>query len=234
MKNINDIFIPTSVIGYHNGFYNDDIFINTELSKEHAMLYMIAQFYENKLINRQKLVAMFKNLKNGKLNRKINTFKCRITNEWFDSTGMYYILGKTYYDTLVKTRKANDLPLAKFLEYLNLYTNMKKNYNIDLVYFEYVEPLINMEKYDILNDFGLFSNELISFKTAQSRYDLSNKYKLFYSGCRCTCEEDERRNYERRYRPDEKEVKNEAKITLNNLKTHQRNPKNKLLVGDMC
>ena len=91
---------------------------------------------------------------------------------------MYDILLDVYNE--VCERK--DIELDVFLKYLNLYLNKNKNYCIDFVYFNLVEPLIKRFRYDNslakLRSFGASEMDLsiVTYEEADRTRDLSSGY----------------------------------------------------------
>jgi len=167
---------------------------STPTDIEFDTILLISFLHHYKKINDEKLKAMFKSLREGKLLRRINTYHCKINGKWYNDESMSSILLECYHELCPK----EDMTLEAFLKYLNLYYNKNKNYCIDVVYFSYIEPFIErFEQYpnkQIIKGFGVATDvEILTFEQADDRYDLSLGF------CCEDCDGDERQYKENRY-----------------------------------
>jgi hypothetical protein len=206
----------------YNSFYNNTHIENTDIT-----VLLISLLHHNGKINDEKLNAMFSSLRKGKLLRRINTYHCKINDQWYNDTDMFSILMDVYSNVSL----SKEMTLEIFLGYLNRYHNKNKNYCLDVVYFNYIEPLINNVEsyphYNILKNFDVLEGEVLTYEDALEKKDL---------GCGFCCEDcdgdynDYKRNrYQYYYKEDMvKKLKEKSKAYLVDMKTHHKNPYERL------
>lgn len=116
---------------YYTAYFKD--------SKIEALLIIIF-LHKNEKISREKMVAMFRNLREDKLLRKVNTHHCKINNKWYSDEGMLTILKDAFKDVCCGKY---EMDLEEFVSYyISLYLNKPKNYCVDWVMTEIVEPVV--------------------------------------------------------------------------------------------
>ena len=111
-------------------------------------------------------MAMFTSIRADKFCRHVNTYHCRINDKWYSGENMLTILKDAFSFVMfpMKTRIDFEMELDEFLKYLNLYLNKNRNYCIDFLQSEIVEPIIDNFKhsagrhYGILESFGISSD----------------------------------------------------------------------------
>jgi hypothetical protein len=140
---------------------------NYVIEDRNIILLIIIHLHINKKINDVKLKASFKNYRNRTLNRLVNTYHCRINNKWYNDEQM-----KTIYLDIYEDIEKKDLTIEQVLPYINLLLNKNKNYCIDFIYKQYVEPISSLTYYsygevlEIFDSFKIKGIELISFEDA--------------------------------------------------------------------
>jgi hypothetical protein len=152
---------------------------HSTLEQSNIAFIIIVALHEAGRINDERLKAMLKSLKAGTLLRKINTYHCKINDRWYTDELMYNILLDVYWE--IDTKKL-PIPVSDFLEYINLYLNKKKNYCIDHLYHEFVEPYIdNIESPGngwLIKTFNIpgLDTAYISYEEADRKYGLGSGY----------------------------------------------------------
>lgn len=214
-----------SAIDHWNNY--DTYYSNTEIDKTDVAVLLISMLHLEGKINDDKLNAMFASLRKKTFLRGINTHYCKINSKWYSDTDMFSIIMDVYSNmTLTK-----EMTLDMFLKYLNKYHNKNKNFCLDVMYFNYIEPLIdNLDTYphyQILKGFDVLDGEVLSYE------DADNKYSLGQGHCCEDCDGDyeqyKQSRYEYYYKNDMiKTLKTKSKVYLLNLKTHQKNPIDRL------
>jgi hypothetical protein len=134
-------------------------------SDEKKLFLVISLLHINGFINNDSIKSLFKNLREGKLNRRINTYYSKITKEWYDYERIYNIYNDIFsnltnpksasvilrLERINKLRKINGLEpkiyktylsFEETLKYLNLFLNKNRNFCIDHLYYEYISPSI--------------------------------------------------------------------------------------------
>lgn len=228
------MIIPTNIItsltkSSPHSFVDVYYYNNSGISNENVILVLLSMLHFNDKINDDKLKAMFKGLRNGTLLRGLNTHHCKINNKWYNDISMFNVLVEAYNEVCPK----NDMKLNDFLKYLNLYYNANKNYCINKVYSDFVEPLISnfesLYSYDILINFGVIEiSELYNFDTANDK-GLGLDLGYCCEDCDGNREQYKRSRYDY-YHKDSmiKNVTDKFKSLLLANKTHNKNPHEKL------
>ena len=136
------------------------------LSHEHVVLIMIIFWHKNNLISRERMISMFKNLREGKLLRKINTYHCPINDTWHSDESMYTVLKEVFFDTY-KKMTVTTMELEEFIKYVQLYDSKPRNYSIDYIYTNIVRPFIDRYKYDSNPSFEQLKSFDINFSDVE-------------------------------------------------------------------
>ena len=163
---------------------------------------------------------MIKSLRKDTLIRKINTYHCTINDKWYNGEGTFGIFCEAYEDVCKRT----DLSIEEFLPYLQLYTNKNRNYCLNFIFYEYIEPLLNNIKgyYEprILRSFNLkhLEDTVLTYEEADRKYQLGSGY------CCEDCDGDYTQYKKNRYHYNYEiyNIKKAAKLfidELNSLKT---------------
>ncbi len=121
---------------------------------EDIHLYLIVTFlYHNGIINRKKLLSVYKSCKEGTLERRIKIHHCKINNKWYDDESMYNIYVDVYKDFRVQIKEIdfNDL-----IPTLLLYNSKSKNYCIDWFFYIIIKPIL--DKYNNILSYGFFDD----------------------------------------------------------------------------
>lgn len=165
------------------------------ISERDIILLILIHLHIAKKINDAKLKALFKNYRKGILDRYVKNYYCSINDKWYNEERMIDV----YLDIYHKIPK-KDLTLEEVLPYINLLLNKNKNYCIDFIYKQIVEPIIyNIDIYrmDTINIFNSLEIEKDGEFVSITRYE--DAVGLGYGYC---CEEHDgdyeeykRRNY---------------------------------------
>jgi len=197
---------------------------------------MLCILFHNKKISRERFVArmkqydvLAKNSSSPMICRRLGTYKSEILDRWYNDTSLTAV----YVDEVVETCNSTDLKIEDYLKYLNIGFNRNRNYCVDYIAFNIFKKIIHhWDKnwaYDFLTRCGLKDLNLsyISFEEADRRYDLSFGY------CCDDCDGCLRQYKESRYhflyeKDSEGELRNAFKDAFLSMKTHLKNPKEKL------
>jgi hypothetical protein len=134
------------------------------LEDRNTILLIIIHLHIDKKINDAKLKALFKNYRNGTLTRHINTYYSKVNDRWYNDEPM-----RNIYLDIYEFMPKKDLSLEQVLPYLNLLLNRNKNYCIDFIYKQYVEPIANSiyfihnNQIDLIESLKLIEIDLTSF-----------------------------------------------------------------------
>lgn len=134
--------ISSKLILDYRDYYNNHIPFGK--SENNKTLFLIILFlYHNKVINRQRFLALSKQIKENKMDRRVNTFHCTINDKWYNDETILYI----YLDVFSNKKISKlDIPFEEALPILQLHTGKNKNYTIDWFFYEFIQPII--EKYE--------------------------------------------------------------------------------------
>jgi len=120
-----------------------------------TLLLILIFLYKAEKINRQRFLALSKQIKENKMDRRVNTFHCTINDKWYNDERMLDI----YLDVLHTLAPNIEIDFKDFLPYLMLHTGKGRNYTIDWFFYEYIEPLINYYEscgsYFSVNEWGI-------------------------------------------------------------------------------
>lgn len=125
-NNFKDAIIPIEVLNSY------------KITDENKLFLLLVVFHRNKLISDHSLKDLFANLREGKLNRRVGTFKCKLNNVWYNDESILNI----YIDVLSNVRDTT-VPMSDFLQYVNRYLNKPRNYCIDYIIGNYVLPFFD-------------------------------------------------------------------------------------------
>jgi|GEM_PF-5481418 len=132
------------------------------IKDKNIILLIIIHLHIEKKINYVNLKALFKNYRNGILERNVKTYHCHINDEWYYGEPM-----RDVYLNLYEDMPKKDLTIEQVLPYLNLLLNKNRNYCIDFIFKQYVEPIANSIYYsyraDLIESFKLFKIDETSF-----------------------------------------------------------------------
>lgn len=208
--------IPKEAPGWnYNPVYYPDI--NSKL----VLFLIITHLHLQNKINDAKMKAMFSSLKKGTLQRKVNTYHCKINDKWYNDEGMFGILCEAYNEVCVR----KDLDIETVLTYLNKFLNANRNYCINYIYIEFIVPLFSNlgdeKSVKLLKTFELknFNVNYVSYEEADRNGYLSSGYCC--SDCDGCLGEYKRSRYNYRYNQPSniKEMKQYFIDYLNSLKT---------------
>lgn len=73
---------------------------NSYISNQNNLFILVSLFHINGFINNESLSALFKNLKEGRLNRNVNTYRSNITKEWYNDESIYEIFSDVFWKML--------------------------------------------------------------------------------------------------------------------------------------
>ena len=144
---------------------------NVATERKNEMFVLLSLLHINGFINDSSLHANFKNLREGKIIRRINTYHSKINNKWYNDdsvTDIYESIlndminlknpkARLNFERANKLRLLNGLAPKKFkteltfeesLKYLNLYLNKNRNYCIDHLFHEFIKPNILKFEYN--------------------------------------------------------------------------------------
>ena len=171
------------------------LYRNAAQNGTNNMFIIVCLLHANGFINNESLNARFKQLKEGKLLRRVNTYRSNITKEWYNDETMLDIFEDVFdtkmnpksgkerlrLDRLNKLRILKGLNAKTFktelsfdetMKYLNLYLNRCRNYCIDHLFFEFIKPNIEKFEYGTTN-----LNELFNYDF--SILERNNSYSSF-------------------------------------------------------
>lgn len=214
---INSQVIPKETCSYWS---------NNTPTDEATLFLIIAFLHKQSKISYERAKAMFNSLRKGTLNRKINVYHSPITDKWYDNTGMLSILVETFSEI----GSPDFLHEEEWLKYTNLYLNKNKNFCIDWIYFEIIEPIINRNyDLDILKTFDVdVKGGFISYEEADNQGRLDSGYCC--RDCDGCLGEYKRSQYETYYKVSDTHLRKAFKDYLFSIKTPSalKNPKERL------
>jgi hypothetical protein len=217
----NELLASVNLSTGRSGWYSN----SSNVEDKALSVIMLCILYHNKKISRASFLARMQ-VDNT---RKIGTYKSKVLNEWFQDLQMVNILILE-----AETCTEQNLTFEQYFTYLNLGMNRGRNFLVDFLVFSIFEPMLNrLGSYDtdkvfnFINASKVIEIEPMTYEYADSHYDLS-------SGWCCDdcdgCESSYKRSkYEHYYKTDENEVKEQLKKAFLPLKTHLKNPQDKLI-----
>jgi len=85
---------------------------NSYISNENNLFIVISLLHVNGFINNESLAALFKRLKDGKLNRYVNTYRSNITKEWYNDESIYEVYSDVF-ETMLSPKGKEKLKLER-------------------------------------------------------------------------------------------------------------------------
>jgi hypothetical protein len=155
MENTTKMKISPKLITDFRDVYNNYSFTNFGHSENNRTLLLIISFlYHSEKINRARFLALSKQIKENKMDRRVNTFHCTINDKWYTDERTLNIYLDVFYnpnaDTMVSAVKGkilwHDVDFKDILPILMLHTGKNKNFTIDWLFYEFIQPIL--EKYE--------------------------------------------------------------------------------------
>jgi hypothetical protein len=130
-----------------------DSLLDNYLEDNDKLFLLVVALHYNKIIDDAKFAGKMKSLREGKLNRRINTYHCNINNEWYSDDRMVNVLE----DVWIKSKVVkNNIPLKTFLIYINKLLNKPQNYCVNYCYTQFIKPIV--ERYNV-RSYGSWDND---------------------------------------------------------------------------
>lgn len=203
-------------------------YISNISDKDISLLMLCILLHNNKISQKSFTNKLKTYFINDQLKRHINTYKSKVNDKWYQDEKITNI----FIDEVENTCIEKNLTIEQYIKYLNIGLNKNKNYCIDLISFNVIKPILNNINniYNFKSEFNLNEIEYIptNYYETDKIYDLSSGY----------CCEDHDGDYET-YKQNKykyyyeqnsiKEISNIFKNILLKYKTHNKNPKDKLL-----
>lgn len=127
-----------------------DLIGENKLDADTTVFLITVFLHINNIINREKMIAIFKGLREKTFIRKIKTYHSNINDKWYEDTDTFDIM-LSVFNNYKNSLKYDAIIVEEFLKYINLYLNKKRNYCINFIYCEIVYVLIELfeceEKY---------------------------------------------------------------------------------------
>lgn len=114
------------------------------LGADTSAFLIISFLHLNGVISYEKLIGMFKSLRDKKMLRHVNTFHSKINNKWYSDEHMINIL---YDIDATSNTPITEMDFSKLLYYTNLYLNKNRNYCIDFIFSEILKPIVSFLSY---------------------------------------------------------------------------------------
>lgn len=163
-------------------------------SNENKIFLVISLLHANGIINNDSINSLFKNLRKGKLNRTVNTYRSNINKQWYNYENIYDIYDDILDDMINpkspkailrlerinKLRRINGLEPKSYktflnfeevMKYLNLFLNKNRNFCIDHLFNEYIKPAIRQSEYSISYINNMFDYDFSYFERTNSYSD---------------------------------------------------------------
>ena len=175
---------------------------HSQLDQDNYILLILFFLFHSEIISRDKFVGMLRRHEKKLLLRKIGTHHCKINNKWYQDTGSRTMLVEAFWDV---SGRVKPMEFEDVIKYTNLYLNKPRNYCIDWLETNIINPLLedynqtNLTK--IVRSFGVLpENDVLTFEEADQKYNLSSSYCC--KDCDGCLGEWKRREYERYYMHD--------------------------------
>jgi len=220
------------IVELHRDYYARTDF---DIDDQDISILLLVLLYHNKKITTQQLCCYFKKYNelddksNKMLSRRINTYHSKINDKWYSEEYFDEILTQVVYDTC----KIEDMTIDDFLKILNIGFSRKRNWCVDYTVMSIIKPIIsyyNIDRsFDVLKDFDFkYDIEYTSYEEADKRYQLGSGYCC--EDCDGCFSQYKYNEYLSRYKKyDNDEIKKNILPELMKLKTHNKNPDNKLI-----
>lgn len=215
----------------------------TEIANKDVSVLMLCILYHNNIITKKSFTARMKqyyetvpnNFGNQvpKLERRLGTYKSEVLDKWYSDIP----LTNVFVEEVMETCNTKDLSVEDYLKYLNLGLNKNKNYCVDFIAFNVFSVIIEHHNrgwaYKFLGSCMFNTKDLnlsyVSFEEADRRYDLSFGYCC--GDCDGSLKSYKQNRYEYHYKKDSvKELKDYFVKVFRSMKTHNKNPHDKLLL----
>jgi hypothetical protein len=223
------MIIPSKIITSCGS--NGDWYTNyTEISNADVAILAIFHLHDQKIINNDRFKAYCKQYNDKSLIRRVNTYHCKINDTWYNDDSTFTAILDSYNEKCQRV----DFSVDKMLTYLNKLFNKNRNFCVDHLFFNYVNPVLwNLASYSVNELFKSFD-----FGTSYRTYDeVERTGDLSFGYCCSDCDgclgEYKQRRYESLLGYDyQSKLINELKTKLNGFKTDsgRKNPKNLLKV----
>lgn len=217
----NELLANVSLSRGYSGWYSN----SSGVEDKALSVIMLCILYHNKKISRASFLARMQ-VDNT---RRVGTYKSKVLDEWFQETQLIDILIQE-----AETCDEKNLTFENYFTYLNLGMNRGRNFLVDFLVFSIFEPILNRyssydsdKLFNFINASKVINLEPMTYEYADSHYDLSSGYCC--SDCDGCLGAYKRSRYECNYKMDESEIREALKKVFLPLKTHLKNPHDKLL-----
>lgn len=191
-------------------------------NKDVSML-MLCILYHNQKISRKSFTVRMQSEQS--LDRRLKTYKSTILDEWFQDTRITDVLVQE-----AETCNNRDLTFEEYFTYMNIGLSRNRNWIVNWLAFSVFKTMLysNAEHaYRFIQASKLIDIAPISFDEADRMYDLSSGY---------CCEDHDGDYYQYKidryhyhYRLNEKDILKQLFEAFKKLKSHLKNPDDKLL-----
>lgn len=193
------------------------------IENKHMSMIMLCILYHNQKISRKSFTARMQ--AEQSLDRRLKTYKSIVLDEWFQDTHITDVLVQE-----AETCNNRDLTFEEYFTYLNIGLSRNRNWVVNWIAFSIYKAMLNADAnhaYRFINASNLIEISPISYEEADRMYDLSSGF------CCDDCDGDyysyKQSKYQHYYRLNEKDVLKPLFEAFKKLKTHLRNPDDKLL-----
>lgn len=194
------------------------------VENKHISMLMLCILYHNEKISRKSFTARMN--AEQSLERKLNTYKSIVLDKWFQDTCITDVLVQEVEDTCTE----RDLTIEQYFKYLNIGLSRNRNWCVNFIAFNVFKAMVNRDldhAYRFIKESKLIEISPISYEEADRMYDLRSGYCCEdHDGC---LEEYKRSRYHYNYRLNEKDVMKQLYDVFIKMKTHLKNPEDKLL-----
>lgn len=102
-------------------------------------LYVVSLYNYLGKITKEKYSGQMRALRNGTLSQAKNTYKCDLNGKWYNDESPKEV----WMDVLDGLDKNQSIPAEALIQTIMLYTNKNYNFAINVLYHEYIKPMIN-------------------------------------------------------------------------------------------
>lgn len=217
--------IPFNELIYNISYENDYYACYNGIADETLSNLMLCILYHNKAISRASFLARM----NGDKTRTIQTYKSKVLHDkWFENMGLTGILIQE-----ASSCAQRDLTFEQYFEYLNLGLNRGRNFCVEVIALGVFKAMLDNDYssrafFAFINQSEVINTKLLTYEDADySHADLEFGYCCEdHDGC---IEDYKRNRYEYHYKPRREDIVNELREAFLPMKTHLKNPKDKLL-----